>query len=187
MSEFGQVEVTSTPAERSFFRALSLLKLYTGLQYHIYSGFRQTSKNFWEGGLPKHILEKNTVFWKKGVEIWAFDGSIIRTKIPCPVSFFDFLCFRPSTILNLQQSSKTIRLVNTFYRCFYFYSPVTKKQESMAFASTRLPFIESRDLVYICAGSYIHIANSKIFLSCRKCDYNIFIYCLYMPFQYPPL
>jgi hypothetical protein len=27
-----------------------------------------------EGGLPKNILEKNTVFWKKGVEIWAFDG-----------------------------------------------------------------------------------------------------------------
>ncbi len=69
------MEVTSTPAERSFFRALSLLKLYTGLQYHIYSDIRQTSKNL-EGGLPKHILEKNTVFWNKGVEIWAFDGSL---------------------------------------------------------------------------------------------------------------
>jgi hypothetical protein len=22
----------------------------------------------------KNILEKNTVFWKKGVQIWAFDG-----------------------------------------------------------------------------------------------------------------
>ncbi len=40
---------------------------------HIYSEFRHTSKNF-EGGLPKNILEKNTVYWKKGVEIWAFDG-----------------------------------------------------------------------------------------------------------------
>ncbi len=58
------MEVTSTPAESSFFRALSLLKLYTGLQYHIDSDFRQTSKNF-EEGLPKHILEKNTVFWKR--------------------------------------------------------------------------------------------------------------------------
>ncbi len=28
--------------------------------------------------LPKHILEKNTVFSKKGVEIWAFDGSVSR-------------------------------------------------------------------------------------------------------------
>ncbi len=58
------MEVTSTPAESSFFRALSLLKLYTGLQYHKYLDFRQTSKNF-DGGLPKHILEKNT-FMKKG-------------------------------------------------------------------------------------------------------------------------
>jgi hypothetical protein len=67
------MEVTSTPAESSFFSTLSLIKLYTGLQYHIDSDFRQTSKNF-EGGLLKHILEKNTVFGKKGVEIWAFDG-----------------------------------------------------------------------------------------------------------------
>jgi hypothetical protein len=39
----------------------------------MYSEFIHTSKNF-EGGLPKQILEKNTVFCKKGVEIWAFDG-----------------------------------------------------------------------------------------------------------------
>jgi hypothetical protein len=39
----------------------------------MYSEFRHTSKNF-EGGLPRHILEKNTVLWKKAVEIWAFDG-----------------------------------------------------------------------------------------------------------------
>ncbi len=54
------MEVTSSPAERSFFRALSLLKLYTGLQYHIYFEFRQTSKNF-QGGIPKHVLEKKRV------------------------------------------------------------------------------------------------------------------------------
>ncbi len=59
VSEFGKVEVTSTPAESSFFKALALLKLLTVLHYHIYSEFRQTSKNF-EGGLPKNILEKNT-------------------------------------------------------------------------------------------------------------------------------
>jgi hypothetical protein len=55
------VKVTSTPAESSFFKALALLKLYTGLHYHIYSEFRHTSKNF-ESALPKNILEKNTVF-----------------------------------------------------------------------------------------------------------------------------
>jgi hypothetical protein len=40
------MEITSTPAESSSFRALSPLKLYTGLQYHIDSDVRQTSKNF---------------------------------------------------------------------------------------------------------------------------------------------
>jgi hypothetical protein len=45
MAEFGTVEVTSTPAESSFFPN---------------SEFRHTSKNF-EAGLPKNILEKNTV------------------------------------------------------------------------------------------------------------------------------
>jgi hypothetical protein len=62
------VKVTSTPAD-------ALLKLYTAwtsISHTVYSDFRQTSKNV-EGGLPKHILEKNTVFRKKGVEIWAFD------------------------------------------------------------------------------------------------------------------
>jgi hypothetical protein len=28
-----------------------------------------------EGRLPKHILKKNNVLRKKGVEIWTFDGS----------------------------------------------------------------------------------------------------------------
>ncbi len=77
MSEFGKVTVTSTPAVSSFFRALALSKLYTGLHYHIYSEFIHTSKIF-EGGLPRHILEKTTVFRKKGVEIWAFDGSSLN-------------------------------------------------------------------------------------------------------------
>ncbi len=62
MSEFGKVEVTSTPAESSFFRALALLKLQTGLHYHIYSEFIHISKNF-EGGLPSDILEKTTEKW----------------------------------------------------------------------------------------------------------------------------
>ncbi len=34
-------------------------------------------QKFW-GGLTKNILEKNRVFWKKGVEIWAFDGTDIK-------------------------------------------------------------------------------------------------------------
>ena len=68
MSEFGKVEVTSTPAESSFLGPLPLL---TGLYYHMYSEFIHTSKNF-DGGLPRHILEKTTVFRKEGVEL--FDG-----------------------------------------------------------------------------------------------------------------
>ncbi len=61
MSEFGKVVVTSTPAEINFFKALALLK------------FRE------------NILEKKTVLWKKGVEIWAFGGifylSVIRRQV----------------------------------------------------------------------------------------------------------
>jgi hypothetical protein len=36
----------------------------TPFNYHIYSEFRRTSKTF-EGSLPKNILEKNIVFWKR--------------------------------------------------------------------------------------------------------------------------
>jgi hypothetical protein len=49
MSEFGKVEVTSTPAEISFFKALALLKLDF---FHIYSEFRHISTNF-EGGFQR--------------------------------------------------------------------------------------------------------------------------------------
>ncbi len=74
VSEFGKVELTSTPAESSFYKALALLKLSAWLHYHIYSEFRHTyiDINF-EGGLPKNILEKNTVLWKKGVEMVLTD------------------------------------------------------------------------------------------------------------------
>ncbi len=61
MSEFGKVEVTSTPAESSFFRALSLLKLY--------------------------IVH---CFLKKGVEIWAFDGSVYPTSLSSVKSDLDW-------------------------------------------------------------------------------------------------
>jgi hypothetical protein len=44
VSEFGKVEVTSTPTENSFFKALALSKLKIGLHFHIYSEFRHTSK-----------------------------------------------------------------------------------------------------------------------------------------------
>ncbi len=57
MSEFGKVKVTSTLAERSSFRALSLLKLYTGLKYHINSEFRQTFANL-EGATKTYFREK---------------------------------------------------------------------------------------------------------------------------------
>ncbi len=61
MSEFGKMAVTSALPENFFLRAHVDLNLYTGNHHFISSEFRHTSKNF-EGGLPKHILEKNTVF-----------------------------------------------------------------------------------------------------------------------------
>jgi hypothetical protein len=73
VSEFGKVAVTSTPARNSFLRAHVALKLETGIHRHIDSEFRHTPKNF-QGVLLKHILKKNTVFRKKGVKIWTFDG-----------------------------------------------------------------------------------------------------------------
>ncbi len=63
-SEFGKVEVTSTPAGVAFLGPLHCLncKLDFSMTYsYINSEFRHTSKNF-EGELPKHILWKNTVF-----------------------------------------------------------------------------------------------------------------------------
>ncbi len=71
VSAFGKVQVTSTPAESSFFRALSLLKMYTGLQYYIYFDFRQTSKNFEGAGATKTYFREKHCFLKKGVEIWT--------------------------------------------------------------------------------------------------------------------
>ncbi len=41
VSEFGKVAVTLTPLESSFFRALAMLKLYTGLQYPTYLLYRR--------------------------------------------------------------------------------------------------------------------------------------------------
>jgi hypothetical protein len=50
--------VTSALPENFLLRAHAVLNLYTGNHHYISSEFRHTSKNF-EGGLPKHILEKN--------------------------------------------------------------------------------------------------------------------------------
>jgi hypothetical protein len=47
--------------EHFLLRAHVVLNLYTGNHHYISAEFRHTSKNL-EGGLPKHILEKNTVF-----------------------------------------------------------------------------------------------------------------------------
>ncbi len=58
------MEVTSAPAESSFFRVLATVKIVNWTSLSIYSEFLHTSKNF-EGGLPRHILEKTTVFRKR--------------------------------------------------------------------------------------------------------------------------
>jgi hypothetical protein len=68
--------VTSALPENFLLRAHVVLNLYPGNHHDIGPEFRYISKNF-EGGLLKHILENNTVFWKKSVEIWAFDGTLI--------------------------------------------------------------------------------------------------------------
>ncbi len=83
------------------------------LQYHIYSEFIHTSKNF-EGRLPRHILEKTTVFRKKGVEIWAFDGmafdkrlwkgTLDRQKL-CPISELSSFAY--------------VYIVQAIYSCVY--------------------------------------------------------------------
>ncbi len=66
--------VTAAQPENFLLSARVVLNLYTG--NHYLHKFRiQTYLQKFEGGLSKHILEKNTVFWKKGVEIWAFGGS----------------------------------------------------------------------------------------------------------------
>ncbi len=62
------MEVTSTPAESSFFKALALLKLQTGLHYHIYSEFRHTPKPFEGGGLTKEYFREKHYFLKKGCQ-----------------------------------------------------------------------------------------------------------------------
>jgi hypothetical protein len=50
--EYGKVEVTTTPAEKTPFR-LAMLKLETGLNLHILSEL----KTYGLRGLTKHILE----------------------------------------------------------------------------------------------------------------------------------
>ncbi len=69
------MEVTSTPLESSFFKALALLNCKLDFAITYISNLDIPPKNF-EKGLPKNILEKNTVFCKKGVKIWAFDGTL---------------------------------------------------------------------------------------------------------------
>jgi hypothetical protein len=64
-----------SPSESSFFRALALLKLQTGLHYHIYAEFIHTSKIL--RGAAKTYLEKTTVFRKKVVDLWAIDGIFV--------------------------------------------------------------------------------------------------------------
>ncbi len=55
------MEVTSTPAKSSFFRALALLNCK--LDFIItYIPNLDIPPKILRGGLPKHILEKNTVF-----------------------------------------------------------------------------------------------------------------------------
>jgi hypothetical protein len=59
--EFGKMAVISALPENFLLRAHVVLNLYPGNHHDISPEFRHTSKNF-EGGITKHILEKNTFF-----------------------------------------------------------------------------------------------------------------------------
>jgi hypothetical protein len=59
------VEVTSTPAESSFFRALALLKLQLDLIITYIPNLDIPPNILRGGGFPKHILEKNAVSEKR--------------------------------------------------------------------------------------------------------------------------
>ncbi len=71
------MEITSTPAESSFFRALALLNCKRDFIFTDISSLDIPPKML-RGGLKTYSREKrkkNTVFVKKGVEIEAFDGN----------------------------------------------------------------------------------------------------------------
>ncbi len=64
VSEFGKVEITSTPAESSFFRALALYFIITYIP-NLY-----IPQKILRGGCQDIFKKKTTVFRKKGVEIY---------------------------------------------------------------------------------------------------------------------
>ncbi len=74
MSEFGKVEVTSTPAESSFFRPLHFSNCKVDFILTYVPNLAIPPKIL--RGLTKEYFREKHCFLKKkkGVEIWAFDG-----------------------------------------------------------------------------------------------------------------
>ncbi len=65
------MEETSTPAEISFLKAFALLKFFSNrLRIKTYL------QKFW-GGLTEEYFREKHCFIKKGVEIWAFEGTLL--------------------------------------------------------------------------------------------------------------
>ncbi len=90
-----------------------------GLHFHIYSEFRHTSKNF-EGGLQKTIFEKNTVLWKKGVNM----GVWRCTTIFCTLSHDQL---RVCDICNPTQTHEIYHLYPRSFRVSQLLSPIRLK------------------------------------------------------------
>jgi hypothetical protein len=69
VSEFGKVEVTSTPGENSFFRDF----IFT------YIPNLDIPPKIFRGAYQEYFREKHC-FLKKGVEIWAYDGKYFLSE-----------------------------------------------------------------------------------------------------------
>ncbi len=73
MSKLGEGILTSTGGEKNFVGGHAIPKPNFWFWHHIAAEFRHTLKNF-EVGLSKQNFKKKIILFKKGVEVWGFDG-----------------------------------------------------------------------------------------------------------------
>jgi hypothetical protein len=73
MSKLGEGILTSTGGEKNFFGGHAIPKPNFWFWHHIAAEFRHTLKNF-EVGLSTQNFKKKIILFKKGVEVWGFDG-----------------------------------------------------------------------------------------------------------------
>jgi hypothetical protein len=82
MSKLGEGILTSTGGEKIFFGGHTIPKPNFWFWHHIAAKFRHTLKNF-EVGLSKKNFKKKIILFKKGVEVWGFDGSSCTPSLKC--------------------------------------------------------------------------------------------------------